>query len=93
MNDNACPARGFFTYDAFITAAKFFPSFGNTGDLATRKKEIAAFFGQTSHETTGNDHYTSVRCYFFSTQVLKLVEKQLKILLFCLLNTNTHFLI
>ncbi|CAF2127308.1 endochitinase CH25 [Brassica rapa] len=53
MNDNACPARGFFTYDAFITAAKFFPSFGNTGDLATRKKEIAAFFGQTSHETTG----------------------------------------
>ncbi|KAF2609729.1 hypothetical protein F2Q70_00009867 [Brassica cretica] len=52
MNDNACPARGFFTYDAFITAAKFFPSFGNTGDLATRKKEIAAFFGQTSHETT-----------------------------------------
>ncbi|CAF1704215.1 hypothetical protein YC2023_038622 [Brassica napus] len=53
MNDNACPARGFFTYDAFITAAKSFPSFGNTGDLATRKKEIAAFFGQTSHETTG----------------------------------------
>ncbi|CAF1704207.1 hypothetical protein HID58_053687 [Brassica napus] len=52
-NDNACYAIGFFTYDAFITAAKSFPSFGNTGDLATRKKEIAAFFGQTSHETTG----------------------------------------
>ncbi|KAJ4872360.1 Basic endochitinase B [Raphanus sativus] len=49
----AASLDGFFTYDAFITAAKFFPSFGNTGDHATRKKEIAAFFGQTSHETTG----------------------------------------
>lgn len=53
-NDGACPARGFYTYDAFITAAKSFPGFGTTGDTAARKKEIAAFFGQTSHETTGN---------------------------------------
>ncbi|KAL0900295.1 hypothetical protein Bca101_084256 [Brassica carinata] len=52
-NDNVCPARGFYTYDAFITAAKSFPGFGTTGDTATRKKEVAAFFGQTSHETTG----------------------------------------
>nr|ABB89767.1 At3g12500-like protein [Boechera stricta] len=52
-NDAACPARGFYTYNAFITAAKSFPGFGTTGDTATRKKEIAAFFGQTSHETTG----------------------------------------
>ncbi|WVZ21378.1 hypothetical protein V8G54_008700 [Vigna mungo] len=52
-NDGACPARGFYTYDAFIAAASAFPSFGNSGDTATRKREIAAFFGQTSHETTG----------------------------------------
>ncbi|VVA97384.1 unnamed protein product [Arabis nemorensis] len=52
-NDGACPARGFYTYDAFITAAKSFSGFGTTGDTAARKKEIAAFFGQTSHETTG----------------------------------------
>ncbi|XP_047162381.1 endochitinase [Vigna umbellata] len=52
-NDGACPAKGFYTYDAFIAAASAFPSFGNTGDTATRKREIAAFFGQTSHETTG----------------------------------------
>ncbi|KAK7351990.1 hypothetical protein VNO80_17404 [Phaseolus coccineus] len=52
-NDGACPARGFYTYDAFIAAAKAFPSFGTTGDTATRKREIAAFLGQTSHETTG----------------------------------------
>nr|CAB97002.1 putative class I chitinase [Phaseolus vulgaris] len=52
-NNAACPARGFYTYDAFIAAAKSYPSFGNTGDTATRKREIAAFLGQTSHETTG----------------------------------------
>ncbi|OWM66487.1 basic endochitinase-like [Punica granatum] len=52
-NDAACPAKGFYTYDAFIAAAKSFSGFGTTGDLATRKKEVAAFLGQTSHETTG----------------------------------------
>ena len=52
-NDGACPAKNFYTYNAFITAAKAFPAFGTTGDTATRKREIAAFFGQTSHETTG----------------------------------------
>lgn len=52
-NDGGCPAKGFYTYDAFIAAAKSFPSFATTGDTATRKREIAAFLGQTSHETTG----------------------------------------
>ena len=52
-NDAACPARGFYTYDAFITAAKYFPSFCDNGDTSARKKELSAFFGQTSHETTG----------------------------------------
>ncbi|KAH1122733.1 hypothetical protein J1N35_005893 [Gossypium stocksii] len=52
-NDGACPARGFYTYDAFIAAARSFPAFATTGDQATRKREIAAFLAQTSHETTG----------------------------------------
>ncbi|XP_048128447.1 endochitinase isoform X2 [Rhodamnia argentea] len=52
-NDAGCPAKGFYTYDAFVAAAKSFPAFGTTGDAATRKREIAAFLGQTSHETTG----------------------------------------
>ena len=52
-NDGGCPAKGFYTYDAFIAAAKAFAGFGTTGDDATRKREIAAFLGQTSHETTG----------------------------------------
>ena len=52
-NDGACPARNFYTYDAFIAAANAFSGFGTNGDTATRKREIAAFLAQTSHETTG----------------------------------------
>lgn len=52
-NDPRCSSNGFYTYDAFITAAKYFGDFGITGDVNTRKREIAAFLGQTSHETTG----------------------------------------
>ncbi|XP_020085995.1 chitinase 10-like [Ananas comosus] len=52
-DDSACPARGFYNYSSFIQATHCFPKFGNTGDLDTRKREIAAFFGQISHETTG----------------------------------------
>nr|QVU21311.1 chitinase [Allium sativum]QVU21312.1 chitinase [Allium sativum] len=52
-NDAACPANGFYTYDAFIAAANSFSGFGTTGDIDTQKRELAAFFAQTSHETTG----------------------------------------
>uniref|UniRef100_UPI0030BA2B27 the ancestral GH19 chitinase, Anc4+LoopII (P12K/N13H/S58T/N193G/Y194F/D197R) n=1 Tax=synthetic construct TaxID=32630 RepID=UPI0030BA2B27 len=45
--------NSFYTYDAFIAAAKSFPSFGTTGDTDVRKREIAAFFAHVSHETTG----------------------------------------
>ncbi|ONL99611.1 Basic endochitinase B [Zea mays] len=53
-DNTQCPANGFYTYDAFIQAANFFPGFGtgsSTDEL--NKRELAAFFGQTSHETTG----------------------------------------
>lgn len=50
--DSGCPGA-FYTYDAFIEAASKFPGFGTTGDEQTRRRELAAFFGQTSHETTG----------------------------------------
>ncbi|CAN6200452.1 unnamed protein product [Urochloa humidicola] len=52
-NDNACPAKGFYTYAAFIAAANSFPGFATTGTLDTQKREVAAFLAQTSHETTG----------------------------------------
>ncbi|KAG9442144.1 hypothetical protein H6P81_017998 [Aristolochia fimbriata] len=60
LYDKILPNRGnrlcegsFYTYDAFITAANSFPEFGTVGDEETRKRELAAFFGQTSRETTG----------------------------------------
>ncbi|XP_059623389.1 endochitinase-like isoform X2 [Cornus florida] len=49
-NDGNCPAKGFYTYEAFIAAANSFEGFGTTGDAA---REIAAFLAQTSHEITG----------------------------------------
>ncbi|KAL6660533.1 hypothetical protein ACP70R_001568 [Stipagrostis hirtigluma subsp. patula] len=52
-NDAACKASGFYTYDAFVAAAASFGGFGTTGDGDTRKREVAAFLAQTSHETTG----------------------------------------
>ncbi|URE04497.1 chitinase [Musa troglodytarum] len=51
-NDAACPAKGFYTYGAFVKAASSFPLFGTEGQNKTRKRELAAFFAQTSHETT-----------------------------------------
>ncbi|GMI74431.1 PATHOGENESIS-RELATED 3, basic chitinase [Hibiscus trionum] len=52
-NDPRCHAVNFYTYEAFIAAAKSYPAFAATGDDETRKREVAAFLGQTSHETTG----------------------------------------
>ena len=52
-NDSRSESNGFYTYNAFVDAAKSFNGFGTTGDITTRKRELAAFFGQTSHETTG----------------------------------------
>ncbi|XP_038875572.1 chitinase 10-like [Benincasa hispida] len=52
-DDSACPANGFYSYQAFIEATTRFPKFGTTGCLATRKREVAAFLAQISHETTG----------------------------------------
>ncbi|XP_062112737.1 mulatexin-like [Humulus lupulus] len=48
-----CPSQGFYNYDAFLADAASFPGFATTGDVATRKRELAAFFGQTSQATTG----------------------------------------
>lgn len=52
-NDPRCPSNGFYSYNAFIAAARSFGGFGTTGDATTRKRELAAFLAQTSHETTG----------------------------------------
>ncbi|KAG5241561.1 hypothetical protein OIU76_024732 [Salix suchowensis] len=52
-NDGRCPGNGFYTYDAFISAARSFSGFGTSGDDTARRRELSAFLAQTSHETTG----------------------------------------
>lgn len=46
-------ANTVYTYANFISAAATFPLFAQEGTDEVRKREIAAFLGQTSHETTG----------------------------------------
>ena len=43
----------FYTYDALVAAAATFPAFATTGDADTRKREVAAFLANVSHETGG----------------------------------------
>ncbi|MGK4003777.1 glycoside hydrolase family 19 protein [Sorangium sp. So ce1036] len=48
------PARNpFYTYQALIAAASTFPGLATTGDADTRKREVAAFLANVSHETGG----------------------------------------
>ncbi|KAK3022694.1 hypothetical protein RJ639_047610 [Escallonia herrerae] len=52
-DDPACPANNFYTYASFLEASTSFPKFGNTGSQLRRRREVAAFLAQVSHETTG----------------------------------------
>lgn len=50
----AFPHRNsFYTYDDFAVALASYPSFAATGDESTRRREVAAFFGNVYHETGG----------------------------------------
>ncbi|NRD44420.1 glycoside hydrolase family 19 protein [Corallococcus exiguus] len=54
MFNTMFPGRnGFYTYDALIAAANGFPGLATTGDTDTRKREVAAFLANVSHETGG----------------------------------------
>jgi len=50
--DDLCEGA-FYTYDAFLTAAARFPGFAATGTASQRRREVAAFLANASHETTG----------------------------------------
>lgn len=52
-NDPRCKTNGFYAYNAFINAAKTYSGFRTTGSNDDKKRELAAFLAQTSHETTG----------------------------------------
>lgn len=72
-NDRNCEGNGFYSYEAFVVAAAAFGDFGTTGNLNTRKREVAAFLAQTSYETTGgwasapDGPYAWGYCYINST--------------------------
>jgi chitinase len=48
---DGCEAKGFYTRDAFLAAAGYYPAFGRTGTEDDSKREIAAFFANANHET------------------------------------------
>lgn len=50
-NFHAEPA--IYTYENFIRATSYFPSFAGSGDILTRKRELAAFLAHVSQETSG----------------------------------------
>ncbi|MFO0657964.1 MAG: glycoside hydrolase family 19 protein [Polyangia bacterium] len=47
-----CPGA-FYTYQSFVDAARAFPGFATQGTMDDRKRELAAFLANISHETTG----------------------------------------
>ncbi|UTW41895.1 hypothetical protein KFE69_10325 [bacterium SCSIO 12844] len=48
-----------YTYDGFISAAKYFPTFACTGTLEDRVRDLSGFFANVAQETYGGDgtHY------------------------------------
>lgn len=46
-------ANALYSYDALIEAASAYPAFGSVGSLDERRREVAAFLGNSAHETTG----------------------------------------
>ncbi|XP_059655015.1 endochitinase EP3-like [Cornus florida] len=51
-----CAGRNFYTRDGFLKAVHAFSQFGRVGSVDDSKREIAAFFAHTTHET-GNFCY------------------------------------
>ncbi|CAN1304090.1 Endochitinase At2g43590 [Linum perenne] len=55
---NNCAGKSFYTREAFIQAARSYPSFGNRES----KREVAAFFAHVTHET-GHFVWCTEFCY------------------------------
>ncbi len=47
------PKKDFYSFDAFVKAAKLFPIFLGDGTDCIQKRELAAFLANISHETNG----------------------------------------
>ncbi|KAG6498379.1 endochitinase EP3-like [Zingiber officinale] len=48
---SGCAGREFYSRNAFLTAAVYYPDFGGTGSADDARREIAAFFAHVTHET------------------------------------------
>jgi predicted chitinase len=48
--------NGFYSYSSLVAAARSFPAFARTGSDAARRREVAAFLANVSHETGGLVH-------------------------------------
>ncbi|CAN6475874.1 unnamed protein product [Victoria cruziana] len=53
LPQGGCEGNGFYTYDAFISAANSYDGFGTTGGADDQKRELAAFLANVMHETGG----------------------------------------
>ena len=51
--ENPGKAKDFYSFEAFVTAAKSFPQFLGEGDEAAQKRELSAFLANVAQETTG----------------------------------------
>ncbi|XP_057957993.1 endochitinase EP3-like [Malania oleifera] len=49
--DAGCEGKGFYTRAKFLEALDSYPRFGRVGSVNDSKREVAAFFGQVTHET------------------------------------------
>lgn len=47
-----CPGKNFYSRSAFLQALNSYPQFGRVGSLNDSKREIAAFFGHVTLETS-----------------------------------------
>lgn len=52
--------NAFYTYAGLQSAAQAFPAFGGTGNITTKKREVAAALANFSHETGGFVHITEI---------------------------------
>lgn len=54
LHRGTAPCQGsFYTYQAFVSAAQLYPDFAGQGTVDDRRREVAAFLANISHETTG----------------------------------------
>src|SRR2546423_12867200 len=53
MKDTLNHNPDFYSFTAFVKAARLFPAFLNEGDEATQKRELAAFLANIAQETSG----------------------------------------